>query len=57
MFIFAIDQKLWACEVMDPIMGWDHSLSRKDIFKFVYYFMIIYLTVYIFKHIFIISTI
>jgi hypothetical protein len=31
-------------------MGCDHSLSRKDILKFVYYFMILFLTVYIFKY-------
>jgi hypothetical protein len=31
MFIFAIDQLLWAHELMDRIMGCDHSLGRKDI--------------------------
>jgi hypothetical protein len=32
------------------IMGYDHSLDQKDIFKFIYYFMILFLTVYIFKY-------
>jgi hypothetical protein len=31
-------------------MGCDNSLGRKDIFKFVYCFMIISLTIDIFKH-------
>jgi hypothetical protein len=57
MFIFAAYQELWAHEVMNRIMGCDHSLDRKDIPKFVYYFMIIFLIVYIFKHFFIVSTI
>jgi hypothetical protein len=35
---------------MDHIMGCDNSLGRKDIFKFVYCFMIISLTIDIFKH-------
>jgi hypothetical protein len=31
-------------------MGYDHSLYRTDILKFIYYFMILFLIVYIFKH-------
>jgi hypothetical protein len=48
MFIFAIDQELWPRELMCHIMGYDHSLGRNDILKFIYYFMIIFLTVYIY---------
>jgi hypothetical protein len=47
-FIFVIDQELWARELIGCIMGCDHSLGRKDILKFVYYFMILFLIVYIF---------
>jgi hypothetical protein len=50
MFIFATDEELWPHKVMDHIMSCDHSLSQKDILKFVYCFMIIFLTIYIFKH-------
>jgi hypothetical protein len=57
MFIFVTDQELWARELMDCIMGCDHSLGQKDILKFVYCFMILFLTVYIFTHFFIVSTI
>jgi hypothetical protein len=49
MFIFAIDQELWTHELMDRIMGYDNSLGRKDILKFVYHFIILFLTVYILK--------
>jgi hypothetical protein len=42
---------------MDRIISYDHSLGRKEVFKFVYCFMILFLTVYIFKHFFIVSTI
>jgi hypothetical protein len=35
---------------MDSVMGYDHFLGRKKILKFVYYFMIIFVTVYIFKY-------
>jgi hypothetical protein len=42
MFIFIIDQKLWVCELMGHIMRYNHSLGRKDIFKFVYYFMFLF---------------
>jgi hypothetical protein len=35
---------------MDRIMGYDHSLGRKEILKFIYCFMILFLTVYIFKY-------
>jgi hypothetical protein len=37
-------------------MSHDHSLGRKDILKFIYYFMILFLIVYIFKHYFTVST-
>jgi hypothetical protein len=37
-------------------MSCDHSLSRKDILKFIYCFMILFLTVYI-LNIFIVSII
>jgi hypothetical protein len=57
MFIFVTDQELWARELMDCIMGCDHSLGQKDILKFVYCFMILFLIVYIFTHFFIVSTI
>jgi hypothetical protein len=30
MFIFTIDQELWARELIDHIMGWNHSLGFKD---------------------------
>jgi hypothetical protein len=40
MFIFIIGQWLWVRELMSYIIGYDHSLGQKDIFKFVYYFMI-----------------
>jgi hypothetical protein len=57
MFIFVTDQELWARELMDRIMGCDHSLDQKDILKFVYCFMILFLMVYIFKYFFIVSII
>jgi hypothetical protein len=50
MFIFATNQELWSHELMDCIVGCNHSLCRKDILKFIYCFMILFLTVYIFKH-------
>jgi hypothetical protein len=50
MFIFVTDQELWSYELVDYIMGCDYSPGRKDIFKFIYYFMILFFTVYIFKH-------
>jgi hypothetical protein len=50
MFIFEIDHELWARELMSRIMSYNHSLSRKDILKSIYYFMIIFLIVYIFKY-------
>jgi hypothetical protein len=31
-------------------MGCYHSLGQKDIIKIIYYFMILFLTVYIFKY-------
>jgi hypothetical protein len=57
MFIFAIDQELSVHRLLDRIMGCDHSFGQKDILKYVYYFMILFLTVYIFKYFFIVSTI
>jgi hypothetical protein len=56
MFIFATDQELWIRELMSHIMDCDHYLIWKDILKFVYYFMILFFTIYIFKHFFIVST-
>jgi hypothetical protein len=57
MFIFATYQELWTCDLMGRIRGCDHSQGRKDILKFIYYFMILFLIVYIFKYFFIVSTI
>jgi uncharacterized phage-associated protein len=57
MFIFTTDQELLEHELMSHIMDCDHSLSQKNILKMVYYFMIIFLTVYIFQYFFTISTI
>jgi hypothetical protein len=50
MFIFTTNQKLCTRELINCIMGCDHSLGRNDIFKFVYCFIILFLTVYIFKY-------
>jgi hypothetical protein len=50
MFIFAPDQELWERELICSIMGYNHSLDRKDILKFVYYFMILFLIIYVFKY-------
>jgi hypothetical protein len=50
MFIFTIDQELYTHELMDRIMGCNHSVGQKDILKFVYCFMILFLIVYIFKY-------
>jgi hypothetical protein len=41
---------------MCRIISCDHSLDQKDILKFIYWLMIIFLTVYIFKYFFIVST-
>jgi hypothetical protein len=35
---------------MNFIMGYDHSLHQKEVIKFAYCFMILFLIVYIFKH-------
>jgi hypothetical protein len=35
---------------MDHIISYNHSLGQKDILKFIYCFMILFLTVYIFKY-------
>jgi hypothetical protein len=43
MFIFVTYQELWIHELMGRIIGYDHSLGRKDLLKFVYYFMILFL--------------
>jgi hypothetical protein len=37
-------------------MGYDQCLGRKDIIKFVYCLMIIFITLYIFKYFFTVST-
>jgi hypothetical protein len=39
MFIFVTDQELCVCKLMGRIMGYDHSLGRKNILKFIYYYM------------------
>jgi hypothetical protein len=57
MFMFVTDQELWTRELMDRIMGCDHSLGQKDILKFIYCFMILFFMVYIFKYFFIVSII
>jgi hypothetical protein len=44
-FIFATDQELEACEVMERIMGYNQSLGRKDTLKFIYYFMTMFLKI------------
>jgi hypothetical protein len=49
--------RVMSMQVNELHYGLRHSLQRKDILKFVYYFMILFLTVYIFKYFFIISTI
>jgi hypothetical protein len=43
MFIFITDQELWVHELMSHIMGYNNYLNRKDIHKFIYYFMILFL--------------
>jgi hypothetical protein len=48
--IFATDQELWAHELMNRIMGCNHYLGWKDILKFVYCFIILFHTEYIFKY-------
>jgi hypothetical protein len=49
----ATDQELWTRELMDLTMSYDHSLARKDILKFIYCFMILFLiTIYIFLKIY-----
>jgi hypothetical protein len=50
MFIFATDQELWVPKLIDYIIHYDHSIGQKDILKFIYYFMILFLTIYIFKY-------
>jgi hypothetical protein len=48
MFIFVTDQELRTHKLMDRSMSYNHSVDRKDILKFIYCFMILFLTVYIF---------
>jgi hypothetical protein len=43
MFIFVTDQELWVCKLMSRIISYDHSFGRKDLLKFVYYYMILFL--------------
>jgi hypothetical protein len=50
MFIFTADQELCACELMECIIGYDQSLGRKNLIKFVYCFMVLFLILYIFKY-------
>jgi hypothetical protein len=47
---FSTDQELCTHKLMDCIMDCDYSLSRKEVLKFVHYFMSIFLTVYVFKY-------
>jgi hypothetical protein len=44
---FVIDQELWASKLIDRIIGCDHSLGQKKVLKFICYFMIIFITIYI----------
>jgi hypothetical protein len=37
-------------KLMDRIMVCDHSVGRKEVLNFVYCFMILFLTIYIFKY-------
>jgi hypothetical protein len=39
MFIFIIDQELLTRELMSRIIGYEHSLDRNDILKFVYFLL------------------
>jgi polyphosphate kinase 2 (PPK2 family) len=55
MFILTTDQELYTRELIDRIMGCDNSLDQKDILKFIYYFMILFITVYIFKYFLLVS--
>jgi hypothetical protein len=38
MFIFITNQDLWAHELMSRIMSCDHSLSQKNMLKFILLF-------------------
>jgi hypothetical protein len=38
MFIFTIDQDLWVHKLMSRIISCDHSLSRKDVLKFILFY-------------------
>jgi hypothetical protein len=39
-----------AHQLMCRIMSYDHSVDRKDIIKFIYYFMILFLSLYVIKY-------
>jgi hypothetical protein len=43
MFIFAIYLELWTGELINRIVDYDQSLGQKELIKFIYYFMIIFL--------------
>jgi hypothetical protein len=43
MFIFVTYQELWIRELICRIINYDLSLGQKDILKFIYYLMIIFL--------------
>jgi hypothetical protein len=43
MYTFVTDQELWVHKLMGRIMCYNHSLGQNDIFKFIYYFMILFL--------------
>jgi hypothetical protein len=47
---FIIDQELWTRKLINCIMDCDHFLDQKEVIKFVYCFMILFLTIYIFKY-------
>jgi hypothetical protein len=50
MFIFATDLELWTCNLIGTFFSRNDILfGRKDILKFIYYFMILFLIVYIFN--------
>jgi hypothetical protein len=47
---FTTYQELWTRMLIDHIMGCDHSLDQKEILKFIYCFIILFVTVYVFKY-------
>jgi hypothetical protein len=49
-YIYNRSRVMDICELMCRIRGCDHSLGTKDALKFIYYFMILFVIVYSFKH-------